>query len=123
MHRTYCTDSLSTNLQDRFPITMCIVMLVVYLYICRQSLLKKERKFSSYIRKFRRDRGVKSYMTNGFSYMTKYLCNSSYMTLHLIPSEFLTCEENFLLFFNSLVGLKTAGNFHAGFLKGGKHIV
>jgi hypothetical protein len=34
--------------------------------------------------------------------MVKYLRISSYMTLQLLHSEFLICEENFILFFISV---------------------
>jgi hypothetical protein len=59
------------------------------------TLIKKKIKFSSYIKKFRRERSKRFYMTNASSHMTRYLRISSYnrkpfsyMTLQPLPSEF-----------------------------------
>ncbi len=72
------------------------------------SLIKKKRKLSSYIRKFRRDRVQSHKLLTAFSYMVKYLqfphilgSPSSYMTLHRFHLNFLIYEENFVFFFIS----------------------
>ncbi len=70
------------------------------------TLIKNKIKFSTYKRKFRRDRVQSHIWLTAFPYMTKYLCifpyigsPSSYMTLHPIHSEFPYISGNFFFLF------------------------
>jgi len=54
----------------------------------KATLIKKKTKFSSYLRKSRRERLQSHIWLTVSSYMTKYLRISSYMTLQPFPSEF-----------------------------------
>ncbi len=64
-----------------------------FMFSTTDTLIKKKRKYSSYIRKFR---GCKPYMTNDILIYSENICAlpnklgspSSYMILHPIPSEF-----------------------------------
>ncbi len=80
----------------------CMADLLSEGYCARATLIKKKRKFSSYIRKFRWKRLQSNIWLTAFSYMVQYLrilgSPSSYMTLQPPPSEFPNIYEVKFLF-------------------------
>ncbi len=91
---------LSISLPQLSPPISASLSLFIFL-----TLIKKKKTFSSYARKFRRDRVRSHRWLTASSYMTKYLRIFSYMTLHPIPSEFPYVWGKFSFLFNSAPSL------------------
>ncbi len=82
------------------------------MFLFRYTLLKKKIKFSSYIRKFRRDQLQSHIWLTASSYKIKHLRISSWkpypMTLQLLPSEFPYIWGKFCFLFISVCTCRMA---------------
>ncbi len=94
-----------------YPSSLFFCLLILFLVWSggapENALIKKEKKFSSYIRKFRRDRLQSHIWLTASSYMVKYLRISSYIRkpflLYDSASEFPHIyKEKFVFFFISV---------------------